>query len=47
MPPLAGGGRYDAMTRRLGAAAPVPAVGAMIRPEAVIAARTARLEGQR
>jgi ATP phosphoribosyltransferase regulatory subunit len=41
LPPLAGGGRYDAMTRRLGAAAPIPAVGAMIRPEAVLAARGA------
>jgi ATP phosphoribosyltransferase regulatory subunit len=39
LPPLAGGGRYDAMTRRLGAARAVPAVGAMIRPEAVLAAR--------
>jgi len=39
LPPLAGGGRYDAMTRRLGADRPVPAVGAMIRPEAVLAAR--------
>ena len=38
LPPLAGGGRYDAMTRRLGADAAVPAVGAMIRPEAVLAA---------
>ncbi len=37
-PPLAGGGRYDAMTVRLGAARPVPAVGGMIRPEAVLAA---------
>ncbi len=37
VPPLAGGGRYDAMTGRLGADAPVPAVGAMIRPEAVAA----------
>ena len=36
-PPLAGGGRYDAMTVRLGAARPVPAVGGMIRPEAVLA----------
>jgi ATP phosphoribosyltransferase regulatory subunit len=42
LPPLAGGGRYDAMTRRLGAGRPVPAVGAMIRPEAVIAAREGR-----
>jgi ATP phosphoribosyltransferase regulatory subunit len=38
LPPLAGGGRYDRMTRRLGAARPVPAVGAMIRPEAALAA---------
>lgn len=37
-PPLAGGGRYDAMTVRLGAPAPVPAIGGMIRPEAVLAA---------
>lgn len=35
-PPLAGGGRYDAMTTRLGATTPIPAVGAMIRPEAVL-----------
>jgi len=39
LPPLAGGGRYDALTRRLGAANAIPAVGAMIRPEAVLAAR--------
>jgi len=39
LPPLAGGGRYDAMTRRLGAVRAVPAVGAMIRPEAVLLAR--------
>lgn len=37
-PPLAGGGRYDAMTVRLGAERPVAAVGGMIRPEAVLAA---------
>ena len=35
-PPLAGGGRYDAMTVRLGADAPVPAVGGILRPEAVL-----------
>jgi len=46
LPPLAGGGRYDAMTRRLGAASPVPAVGAMIRPEAVIAALNPMAEGR-
>jgi ATP phosphoribosyltransferase regulatory subunit len=39
LPPLAGGGRYDAMTRRLGASQPIPAVGAMVRPEAVLATR--------
>lgn len=37
-PPLAGGGRYDRMTARLGAPKSVPAVGAMIRPEAAILA---------
>ena len=42
LPPLAGGGRYDAMTRRLGAGRAVPAVGAMIRPEAVLLAREGR-----
>ena len=41
LPPLAGGGRYDAMTRRLGAGAAVPAVGAMIRPEAALTAAEA------
>jgi ATP phosphoribosyltransferase regulatory subunit len=39
LPPLAGGGRYDAMTGRLGAPGTVPAVGAMIRPEAALNAR--------
>ncbi|MEM7507752.1 MAG: ATP phosphoribosyltransferase regulatory subunit [Pseudomonadota bacterium] len=39
LPPLAGGGRYDAITARLGATGLVPAVGAMIRPEAVREAR--------
>jgi ATP phosphoribosyltransferase regulatory subunit len=38
LPPLAAGGRYDAMTRQLGAPQAIPAVGAMIRPEAVIEA---------
>ncbi|MEM9145222.1 MAG: ATP phosphoribosyltransferase regulatory subunit [Pseudomonadota bacterium] len=38
LPPLAGGGRYDSMTRRLGAPEAVPAVGAMIRPEVAIRA---------
>ena len=35
-PPLAGGGRYDAITMRLGAARAVPAVGGIVRPEAVL-----------
>ena len=39
VPPLAGGGRYDSLLRRLGAARAIPAVGAMVRPEAAIAAR--------
>lgn len=39
-PPLAGGGRYDALTVRLGADAPIPAIGGIIRPEAVIEARS-------
>ena len=35
-PPLAGGGRYNAMTVRLGAPEAVPAIGGIIRPEAVL-----------
>jgi ATP phosphoribosyltransferase regulatory subunit len=35
-PPLAGGGRYNAMTTRLGAMQAVPAVGGIVRPEAVL-----------
>ena len=35
-PPLAGGGRYNAMTVRLGAPRAVPAIGGIIRPEAVL-----------
>lgn len=37
-PPLAGGGRYNAMTQRLGATTAVPAVGGILRPEAVLEA---------
>ncbi|OYW49290.1 MAG: ATP phosphoribosyltransferase regulatory subunit, partial [Rhodobacterales bacterium 12-65-15] len=40
MPPVASGGRYDALTRVLGAGASIPAVGGVIRPELV-----ARLKG--
>ena len=35
-PPLAGGGRYNAMTTRLGATEAIPAVGGIVRPEAVL-----------
>ena len=35
-PPLAGGGRYNAMTVRLGAPRAIPAIGGIIRPEAVL-----------
>jgi ATP phosphoribosyltransferase regulatory subunit len=38
LPPLAGGGRYDGIARALGHAAPQPAVGAVVRPEALMAA---------
>ena len=38
LPPLAGGGRYDGIARALGAGESMPAVGAMIRPEALLAA---------
>jgi ATP phosphoribosyltransferase regulatory subunit len=40
LPPLAGGGRYDGIGLALGHGA-VPAVGAMVRPEALMAAGTA------
>ncbi|MEM8842912.1 MAG: ATP phosphoribosyltransferase regulatory subunit, partial [Pseudomonadota bacterium] len=42
LPPLAGGGRYDSITARLGATASQPAVGAMVRPETVARARSWR-----
>ncbi|MEM1298561.1 MAG: ATP phosphoribosyltransferase regulatory subunit [Pseudomonadota bacterium] len=35
-PPLAGGGRYDALTAKLGAASQIPAIGGIIRPEPVL-----------
>jgi len=40
LPPVASGGRYDALTQRLGGAQACPAVGAVIRPGLV-----AELEG--
>jgi ATP phosphoribosyltransferase regulatory subunit len=42
LPPVASGGRYDALTAVLGAGAFIPAVGGVIRPELV-----ARLKGAR
>jgi len=39
MPPVASGGRYDALTRVLGAGASIPAVGGVIRPELALRLR--------
>ena len=39
LPPLASGGRYDALTRALGGGAGIPAVGAIVRPAVLLAAR--------
>ena len=39
LPPVASGGRYDALTRVLGAGASIPAVGGVIRPELVAQVR--------
>ena len=39
MPPVATGGRYDALTARLGAGRAAPAVGAVIRPDLVVSLR--------
>ncbi|MEO0752555.1 MAG: ATP phosphoribosyltransferase regulatory subunit [Pseudomonadota bacterium] len=36
LPPVASGGRYDALTRRLGGGREIPAVGGVIRPELVL-----------
>jgi ATP phosphoribosyltransferase regulatory subunit len=41
LPPLATGGRYDALTRVLGRGRVVPAVGGVIRPELVVRLREA------
>ncbi len=40
LPPVATGGRYDALTAVLGQGRAVPAVGAVIRPELVVALRS-------
>jgi ATP phosphoribosyltransferase regulatory subunit len=37
LPPVASGGRYDALTRALGAGHALPAVGGIVRPEALAA----------
>ena len=36
-PPIASGGRYDALTRVLGGGRVLPAVGGIVRPEALLA----------
>ena len=36
LPPVATGGRYDALTRRLGQGAEIPAVGAVLRPDLML-----------
>ena len=36
VPPVATGGRYDALTRRLGGGAEIPAVGGVIRPGVIL-----------
>ncbi len=37
LPPIASGGRYDALTRVLGQGRGIPAVGGIVRPEALVA----------
>ena len=37
LPPIATGGRYDALTRVLGQGQGIPAVGGIVRPEALMA----------
>jgi ATP phosphoribosyltransferase regulatory subunit len=39
LPPIATGGRYDALTTQLGAGRAVPAVGGVVRPDLVVALR--------
>lgn len=45
LPPLGGGGRYDALTARLGLSGPggaaLPGIGGVVRPEAMLAAKDA------
>ncbi|MHA6344475.1 ATP phosphoribosyltransferase regulatory subunit [Roseivivax sp. CAU 1761] len=42
LPPAAAGGRYDALTARLGRGGSIPAVGGVIRPDVLIALRRDR-----
>jgi len=42
LPPVATGGRYDALTRRLGQGREIPAVGGVIRPELALAIQGSR-----
>lgn len=42
MPPIATGGRYDALTRRLGQGRAIPAVGGVIRPALLVALQGGR-----
>ena len=42
LPPIASGGRYDALTRVLGRGRGIPAVGGIVRPEALVALTGAR-----
>jgi ATP phosphoribosyltransferase regulatory subunit len=40
LPPVATGGRYDALTRRLGQGQAIPAIGAVVRPALLLEAQT-------
>ena len=41
LPPVATGGRYDALTRRLGQGREIPAVGGVVRPDLILGLRGA------
>lgn len=42
LPPIASGGRYDALTRQLGQGAEIPAVGGVLRPDLMLLLEEAR-----
>ena len=42
LPPVASGGRYDALTQRLGQGKSIPAVGGVIRPDILLQVREAQ-----